>query len=746
MVFSNVVLICRHATLPAHRMRRATGVPGPSRRMPTYEDTEIESQPPQQSHSSSASPNKANLHKSSSPASPYHIGGAQRKSREGSPKLPSPYQSRKKQLTVTQSTGDVMELPKRNLGGSQHSSQHSSNSSLNQLSDTDAYEPIADFLRVSSTSSTSSAVPLPSGAVSENSTPPKPQNVEALIGGPPAPSAQSFNAPSYPAPVPPESSAAPPIPRKTRVSEHFAGGAEEEEEDDDDGYTQVNLEGGQVDIQDFTDGVERAVLPLLSSSSTRSSMVGGDSSGSSPMRNERRRSPPDVVPTGFIGSGSPQSSKFGATKGGISMPPEPTSPPPSPPKGGRVSADSADGRQNPCSPPVSRQGKVGGGMSPISPPKTEEQPKLPPKKRSKKPSVSSSLMKDEDIYAFDNLSTPNPGPTLSASPPVDDAIYSFDTLEKPAERPPQVPKKSESFKSTFSSSVKSRAPYQPKYPVPSSVEKSASPFTPSYNDENIYEFDSLEEPPPVAPKKVTQPPSFRQTGFNVSSPQLTPKQVGSKSPSTSPVAALAGRSAGGGAASKPNNPPPIPQKSTASSSRSSFVGTPGSRPPPTSYQFHDDQDIYTFDKLEESAPSIPKKPAPTPGRTEPVPERPKVQMHDDENIYSFDSLEPAQHDAMGLSPETGQSGDVPLSSGGGEAAPDDIYFDHLVTGQPPPPATGPRPFVPPRPSPSPKLPSSKPSKPPPPAVLPKTSPPALRKPSVSCKAMHVYISRDSTLM
>ncbi len=149
----------------------------------------------------------------------------------------------------------------------------------------------------------------------------------------------------------------PPIPRKSRKSEHFAE-AVEEEEDDDDGYTQVTLEGGQVDIQGFTDGVERAALPLLSSSSARSSIIGGDSSGSSPMRNERRRSPPDVVPSGFSGSESPQSSKFRVTKGDISMPPEPTSPPPSPPAGGRVSAESKGSRQNPCSPPVPVSGSL----------------------------------------------------------------------------------------------------------------------------------------------------------------------------------------------------------------------------------------------------------------------------------------------------------------------------------------------------------------------------------------------------
>ncbi len=725
-------------------MRRATGLPGASRRVPTYEDTELEHS---SSTSSSASPNKPNLRKSSSPASPYHIGGAQRKSREVSPKLPSPYQPRKQQLSVSQSIGDVGDLAKRG-------SQHSSNSSLDQ-SDNDAYEPIADFLRGSP--NTSSSVPAPKqgggggGGLSEPQ-----QEVEALIGGTPSSSSQStFNAPpSYPAPVPP---AIPPKTgggiRKSLISERLEEKAEdveeEEEDDDDDGYTQVNLEGGQVEIPEFTDDVERAVLPLLSSStSARSSVVGGDSADSSPMRHERGAPPPDVVPSGFAGVGS--SPKLGVPKGGSggkgTMPPEPTSPPPSPPTGGRGSAVSSGG--NPSSPPVPivspgkppspllSQRITTDGSSPISPPTVSaEQPKLPPKKRNKQPSISSSQMKDDDIYAFDNLSAAKPGPTLSSSPkpqaappPVDDDIYSFDTLQ---EKPPQVPKKSESFKASASfAGIKSPPPYQPKPSASSSSVKPAVTFVPSYSDENIYEFDSLEEAPPTAPKKVTTSPSFRHTGFNVN--------MSSSSSISQPL----GRSVGG-VPPKPNEPPPIPRKSLGSSSRSSFVGTPGSAPSQPAMQFHDDDNVYTFDSLVAISPSMPKKSSPSPGRFGSVSEKPQVQMHDDNDIYAFDTLDPPQLGASsggpkfdgglalkGLSPETGQLGDT---TGGGNS-PDQVYFDHLATGQPP--SVGgvggqQRPSLPPRPSAMAKSPFGKPGgvpgKPPHPGIPPKTSPPTQKK-------------------
>ena len=59
-----------------------------------------------------------------------------------------------------------------------------------------------------------------------------------------------------------------PMHRGTCVPEHF------NDEDEDEGYTKVKLEGGQVEIEGYTDDMERAPLPLLSTStSARSSLI-----------------------------------------------------------------------------------------------------------------------------------------------------------------------------------------------------------------------------------------------------------------------------------------------------------------------------------------------------------------------------------------------------------------------------------------------------------------------------------------
>ena len=316
------------ATLP-NKSRRATGIG--SRRMPTYEDTDLDHHQQQQQQQQSAVVNRV-LRKSSSPSPLHSSGGGSGRSLESSPKLPSPYQS-KKQLRLSPSLGDVAEL-----GKTLTASQHSSTSSLNRLSDTDndAYEPISDFLRHPSPSSSSSPSTTTAATAATMSTVPAPMPPTIVT---PAPNAfehaqSGFSPPSYPAPVPPGKNLSREVKKLTSSKERLDKMAEgkEEEDEDDDGYTPVKVEKGQVSIQEFRDGVERAVLPFFSSSSTRSSATSSEGTfsthgGGSPMKGgegHRHRTPSNPETSGG-GSVSTTSKK------GFVIPPEPTSPPPSPP-------------------------------------------------------------------------------------------------------------------------------------------------------------------------------------------------------------------------------------------------------------------------------------------------------------------------------------------------------------------------------------------------------------------------------
>lgn len=498
-------------------------MPQKNRRVSNYEDTDLDQAPKVP-------------HKSSSP-SPFHDGGL-RKHREGSPKIPIPYQSNKQLgLSPNSAAGDGSDGSKR-----YSSSQHSSTSSLNQLSDdADAYEPIADFLK---TTMSASSVPQPDSSLDQSETP------------------SSFNAPSYPAPIPPKKTL-----ETTRIPERFV---EEEEGDDDDGYTRVNLEGGQVEIMEYTDSVERAALPLLSSSSTRSSLT-GDSTHSSPMRTERQRSPsaPDIGPGISSLSHSLQNQpKFVSTSSGkVAMPPEPTSPPPSPP---------VSNPRNPTppipitakspSPLLSQRNVTSDGSRSISPSSSssqEQQPRLPPKKRNQNLSVSSSV-RDDDIYSFDTLnpsilssSVPkNPAPPPFTQPSfIDDDIYAFDTLEPP----PPVPVKNDPRKTTTS------------FPALST----SSPFQPSYDDDNIYEFDNLEDVPSVSKEDVFSVPKEAVPSIPKKRYSLTAKKT-SMSTSSMPQG---------------EDPPPIPRKSFFSQSSASTA------PVPQGYQFHDDVPLIRWNQL-----------------------------------------------------------------------------------------------------------------------------------------------------
>ena len=614
-------------------------------------------------------------------------GSSALKPHEESPKLPSPYMS-KKQLGVSPSSGDGSDLSKRFS-----SSQHSSTSSLNQLSDIDqdAYEPIADFLMKSSDppSLTSSSVPQPrASAILEQ---------DELMST----SVQSsFSPPSYPAPIPPKKG------RAARAPERL----NEEDEDEDEGYTKVKLEGGQVEIEGYTDDVERAPLPLLSTStSARSSLAGGDSSQSSPFKyagttgsggGSRQRSPsaPDVT-FGSIGfAPSPSKTTSVSSSNRVLLPPEPTSPPPSPPVDQRDPTPPIPISIKSPSPLLIQQNLArDDGSRSATPPEahttTEEQPKLPPKKRNVA-SISSSFREtDDDIYAFDTLDPPSstvppkpsPTPTSTTQANIDDDIYTFDTLEQP----PPMP-------------TKTKPTSGPSSYVPQTSEG-------EYNDgENIYEFDNLEDEPitPVAPPvQPKRPEPYSPGGV---------KKKGSVMRPPKPT----------------EEPPPIPRKSiTARSSISSAPSAAAALPQRQSYQFQDDDDVYSFDSLEPPPPPAPAKPfpgkkpdLPTPYSKPPQPTpsptiTPDLQMHDDDDVYAFDSLEPAQG-------RPGSSGAVSNPSpevGGSNASdspPDQTYFDHLVTGQRPLPPPG---------KPPPKYGAAGVAAGKPPTIPPKNSPPAVKR-------------------
>ena len=271
---------------------------------------------------------------------------------------------------------------------------------------------------------------------------------------------------------------------------------------------------------------------------------------------------------------------------------------------------------------------MGGAVFPPTAEEEQQHPKIPPKKRHAYTSVSSSLQGGaDDVYAFDTLVPATGGvpvaTTKPATPPpyvpsslrqsnivVDDDIYTFDTLETA----PPIPNKAAAKIGGRSTSVSGSAP------------PTAPPiFQPSYNDENIYEFDELEELPP--------PP--RQDPFPAR--KITPSSSSSSSPS--PAVAK----------SVDATPPPIPKK-VASIARSVSSGSPRPQatptsplpPPQPSYQFHDDENVYSFDALE---PTVATPPPPvTMAVSKPVlqAEQPQLQlqMHDDDQVYSFDQLEP----------------------------------------------------------------------------------------------------------
>ena len=593
--------LLRHFTLP-HKMRRATGFSGAGRKV-AYEDAEINT------GKSAPKPTPSPVHGSLPPMP--------RKHRESSPQLPTPYQP-KKRLSASPSAGDLME---QNQLGRPLSGSHltSSNSSLTD-NELDNYEPVTHFLldplqqqkgggdggiRISLGGSSSDGAGGGGASSASNRT-----------------SSSSFNAPSYPAPLPPKHE----TPEISQSKSKSLGGAEdkdgsgkEEDEEDDDGYEPVKVEGGQVSIQSsYGDEVERAQLPLLSSSSTPRSSLAGDSSHNSPMKSGLEGGPKSS-PRGSLSdllspqklSTSPRDraafnegaarylANVKASRSPV-MPPEPTTPPPSPPtKARQLEKD-------------------------IKAPSGEVQPKLPPKKRSQKTQqlVQPSSSPDTDIYSFDRLDSSTGSPqtgnfqppgffqpptpsSVTANISYDDSnVYEFDSLEK--------------------------APLPSRPPKPENYSMAKPISSHEVDDSNVYEFDRLDKPP-VIPKKLGP-----GRGAKLKSSQSFNVQSSSSAMSSS--FKLTGKM-------PVHEAPPtiLPRKPD---------------PPTSPYQFHDDANVYEFDSLEPETPNTLPQATPTmatslKGASE--------QMHDDSDIYEFDTLQAKEEQPRvnetgkdTLSPETGQ--------------------------------------------------------------------------------------------
>ena len=224
------------------------------------------------------------------------------------------------------------------------------------------------------------------------------ERVEDFIGAF-SPSTPGGPPPTYPAPHPPK----------------LADGPMDHD------YTPVKVDVGGVTIKEAPREDVWAPLPLKTSPKPAKRSISVSAHEGSPKQRERSPSLPPVhsntetVSSG-MGHGSPSASK-------LVLPPEPTSPPPSPPVSGRDMATPPSARKAPGQASSSPSGDRAEAQE------GQEGPKLPPKKRkdmSKIYAESESLKWrgspsrgappiQEEIYSFDKL-TPPPGPVASPSP------------------------------------------------------------------------------------------------------------------------------------------------------------------------------------------------------------------------------------------------------------------------------------------------------------------------------------------
>ena len=509
-------------TMPKQISRRATGVPGRMKMPSFYEQTDPDlNEKPRQ-------PAKRSVSNVSAFQNPPSQPPPRLNSNQTSPSTKRRLSAEPEVPHISEGSNENLTVPFQNEERrSQESSRQSSVNRLSGLSedldeDLSNYEPIDGYLKEKRRSENKVPLPqqseskVPSPQQSENKVP-SPQRSQE--GSPRSHRSSMAEAPHYPAPLPPGLNKLTP-----------------DNDEDSDGYEQVQLASQDDNTNEFRDEVERAVLPLkpgvvrvgsgLPQPHSRERSPSYTGAPSFMKRHGRERSPtvalnrqPSGSPPsiGVLSSSVPASSilssgaspshllrppikdksssppKWADTKSGkVLIPPEPASPPPSPPIGRDVFS--------PPGKPTSQQRHRSS-----SPP--TEQPVLPPKKKSvKNPSYESHILQahskptndDNEIYSFDRLSPPPAAAPRMSSPagtPQRDAVTTtsvgttqqddiyFDHLTS---GPPPLPKKAST----------------PAYQTGSTRQTSQPGSQP--DDDNVY-FDHLASgPPPTVPSKTGQ--------------------------------------------------------------------------------------------------------------------------------------------------------------------------------------------------------------------------------------------------
>ena len=572
-------VICCSFLFTTHRRskqisRRATGVTGRMKMPSFYEQTDPELGDRQRHPAKRSVSNVSSFHPppvqpppilSTNPTSP---GAKRRLGIE-----PEATSQIKSEATMPAAGGSNENLPLPPQSEERKSRESSRQSSVNRLSglsedeELSTYEPIDGYL-LDRQKSESMRVPGPQRSVESS---PKSQSLSQR--------SSMSDAPHYPAPIPP--------------SQQTKSTTNGDEDEDSDGYEPVQLAGQDEEngIQ-FRDEVERAVLPLKPGakmrvgtgqpqpqprSRERSPSYTGTYPSAALKQFNRERSPtvvqnrvssespptPSVlsssVPASTVGpshlirppikekSASPP--KWADTKSGkVLIPPEPSSPPPSPPIGRDVT-----------SPPGGRPTPAQRQKSPSPPAMAPIQPVIPPKKKSaRNPSYESHVLQtqstndDEGIYSFDRLSPPPPpantkattgsprrmpspsNPIAMATREQEDDVY-FDHLtsgppplpQKPAVPPHQTRLTSQTSQpdgvdedNVYFDHLTSGPP-----PVPPSIPRKASTTNEQPVQQDDIYFDHLVSGPPTIPGKTGQasiPPSIpSRTGqASVPEPQL----------------------------------------------------------------------------------------------------------------------------------------------------------------------------------------------------------------------------------
>ena len=529
-------------------------------------------------------------------ANPTSPGSKRRLSTE--PELPTPPQNAPSATLATITTpvaASAMGGSNENLAlappseekRSRESSRQSSVNRLSGLSEDEEmgnYEPIDGYL-VDKQKSESIKVPGPQGSVESS---PKSQSLSQR--------SSISDAPHYPAPLPPEASL------QQQDNKSTPKDAGEEDDEDSDGYEPVQL-AGQEDKTDFPfkDEVGRAVLPLKPGAmrvgqgqpqpQPRSRERSPSYTGTHPsaaLRHFGRERSPTVVQNRVMSESPPaagilsSSVPLGASHlirppikeklaspparlGKVVMPPEPSSPPPSPPVGGRDMTSPHEGRPI----PAQRQ------KSPSPPAHAPGQPTLPPKKKSaRNPGYESHVLPsqsandDEGIYSFDRLSPPPPPAGVAKA-----TTGSPRRMPSPSNVPVTVATGEQQDELYFDHLVSG-----PPIPQKSAIPPHRTDLTNQMNqpegadEDNVY-FDHLSSGPPLPSSKA--PPGIPKKSTTASEQQIQQEEIYFDHLASGPAA--------------PSLPPNIPRKPSA----------PSEQPV--------QQDDVYFDHLVSGPPTVPGK-------------------------------------------------------------------------------------------------------------------------------------------